>query len=49
MSHFLVVYRAQSGCDIKMEDAAPGSVERIITIRGPARGIQVAEEFMKES
>ena len=43
-----LLYRAQAGCDIKMEDPQPGRPDRIITIRGSNSAIVLAEQLMKD-
>ena len=39
--------RAQSSCDISINDLKPGSMERIITIVGTPNGIQFAQQLMQ--
>ena len=39
--------RAQSSCDISINDPKPGSMERIITIVGTPNGIQFAQQLMQ--
>lgn len=41
--------RAQSGCEITLEDPKPGSVDRIITIIGTPNAIQFAQQLMQNS
>ena len=40
--------RAQSQCNITMDDPVPGTTQRIITIVGTTANIAVAEQLMKD-
>lgn len=41
--------KAQSSCEITLDDLKPGSSERIITIVGTPNGIQFAQQLMQNS
>ena len=46
-SNWSLPSRAQSSCEITLDDLKPGSSERIITIVGTPNGIQFAQQLMQ--